>query len=351
LTVLHRTGRYASLVLALPIALVALFSSVGSISAAGPIKLGLKPVGVAGSNFKITMQPGETRGLAVSLNNYGADPVIARTFAANAYSLVNGGFGVRLDGEPISDTTTWLTYPAGDTELAAGTAIEREFSVAVPAATPPGEYLTGIVLQNAEATSNDTGQGGMVLKQIMRQVVAVSIDVPGTRTPALALGPVSHSIVANRSMIAVAVHNLGNVRLTPTGDFVLWDKTGLEVTRFAIAMDTVYAHTDTTAEVPFSTKLNPGAYTAELKLEDASGLSVTSRILPLIIPEPVVDATPLGVGEVPPLAQANQIPLAPVASMNPWMLVGIAFGAGLGLMLTAGGVGFVIYRRRRRRNS
>ena len=35
--------------------------------------------------------------------------------------------------------------------------------------------------------------------------------------------------------------------------------------------------------------------------------------------------------------------------MNPWMLVLIAFAAGLALMSAAAGVGFAIYRRRRNR--
>jgi hypothetical protein len=347
-------GRLAPLVIALPVALLALSSSVMSSSAASPIKLGLSPIGASGSNFVLTMQPGESRDLSVELVNRGGESVLTRSFAADAYSMVNGGFAVRLDTEPTSGTTGWLNYAGADLDLAPGAVVDRQFTVAVPAATPPGEYLTSVVLQNADAmASESTTENSVVLKQIVRQVVAVSIEVPGPRTPALELGPVTQTIVADHSSVAVGVHNVGNVRLHPSGEFVLWDSSGAELTRFPLKMDTVYAHTDTTAEIPFAQRLNPGAYTAELDLTDPSGLAVSSNKLPMIIPEVAIAPTPQTNTAPAPVAQTNQTPVASTvaaaAAMDPMMLVLIAFGAGLGLMLAAGGIGFTIYRRRKRR--
>jgi hypothetical protein len=373
LTLSRPIGPFASVVLAVPFAIATLLASAASISAAGPIKLGVTPVGDTGSHFTLTMRPGDSRDLAVKLGNFGAEPVLARTFAADAYSLVNGGFAARLDGEPSTGTTGWLDYPVGDMNLAPGAAIERDFTVRVPANTQPGEYLTSIVLQNADATdSNTSGQGGMTLKQIVRTVVAVSIEVPGPRTPALGLGAITHRTVADRSTLAVAVHNLGNVRLTPTGEFVLWDSAGSVVTRFPIVMDTVYAHTDTFAEVPLSERLKPGDYTAELHLTDASGLSATSSNMLLTIPDAVSDTIPQPIGARPPSvatanqtpavpgvatkptsaapaqARSNQAPIGPATSTDPWLVGTIGVGAGLGLLLTVAGVGFARHRRRRR---
>ena len=167
------------------------------------------------------------------------------------------------------------------------------------------------------------------------------------------------SVVAGRSTISVVVRNDGNVRLKPTGDFVLWDSTGTQVTSFPITMDTFYAHTDTTVEVPFSQLLNPGTYTATLDLHDATGATATSGKLPLVVAVAAAPVAPPSAA-APSLAQANQAPAAsgapaPVAetpaaaaaSPSPLMLVLIAFGAGLALMLAAGGVGYAVYRRRK----
>ncbi|MCA1647094.1 MAG: hypothetical protein LC797_17070 [Chloroflexi bacterium] len=327
---------------------MALIGSVVAASAAGPLKLGIKPVGQAGSYFTLTMQPGESRGLAVQLGNYGTDQARARTFAADAYSLVNGGFGARLEGEATTGSTLWVKYPTADLDLAAGSVVERDFSVTVPTSAQPGEYLTSLVVQNAEPTPADNGAdgGSVAFRQVLRQVIAVSIDVPGPRAPALKIGAITVRTVADRSSIAVAIHNTGNIKLRPTGEFVLWDDAGAEITRFPIVMDPVFAHTETYVEIPFAQLLNPGDYSTQLYLADASGVSATSK-LPLDIPQPVIDAAPQPIGTAPQLAQANQTSGVQGVPANPWKLVTIAFGAGLLLMLTAGGVGLLLYRRRR----
>lgn len=322
---------------------MALVSSVSNASADGPITLGLTPIGAAGSNFTLTMQPGDSQRLNLKLANFGTDPVLARTFVADAYSMINGGFAVRLEDGARTGTTTWLDYPPADLVLAPGTFVERGLTVAVPLGTAPGEYLSSVVLQNADPFASDAGGEGMLLKQIIRQVVAVSIDVPGARTPALALGEITHSIVADHSVLSVAVDNTGNVRVTPTGELVLWNSAGAEVTRFPIVMDTVYAHTDTLAQIPFTRQLNAGAYTAEVDLADASGVSATSGKVPFT----VAATTPIAGAPAAASAQANQGLAALADSTNPWAIAATAFGAGLAVMLAAAGIGFLVYRRRR----
>jgi hypothetical protein len=164
----------------------------------------------------------------------------------------------------------------------------------------------------------------------------------GPRAPALVLGAITHSIVADHSTISMAVDNPGNVRLAPTVELVLWDSTGAEVTRFGIAMDTVYAHTDTLAQIPFTQRLNAGMYTVQVNLVNASGVSASSGKVPLLVAE----SAPLSVAPAPAAAQTNQTSAAPANSVNGWTIAVMAFGAGLVVMLAVGGLGFAIYRRR-----
>ena len=75
-----------------------------------PIRLVLHPVGQGGAFFDLAMQPGESRRLEVQIGNDGSVAIAARTYAADVYTIVNGGFGGRLRDEVTTGTTRWLTY-------------------------------------------------------------------------------------------------------------------------------------------------------------------------------------------------------------------------------------------------
>ena len=175
---MHRSTRTMSAAVWLLAAVAAVLGGIGWLllpavaSAADPIRLSITPVGVAGSYFTLTAAPGTRPSLTVQLRNAGAGAVSARTFAADAYTLVNGGFGARLDGEATSGTTAWLDYAPQTLDLTAGASVQRSFVVAVPADAAPGEYLTSLVIQNAEPVTGSGGQGevGVAFRQVNRQV-------------------------------------------------------------------------------------------------------------------------------------------------------------------------------------
>ncbi len=324
--------------------------------AAAPIRLSITPVGVEGSYFTLTASPGERRPLTVQLGNVGTSTVRARTYPADAYTIVNGGFDAALAGEPASGTTTWLDYPDEVLGLAAGATVQRPFTLAVPADATPGEYLTSLVIQNAEPVAGDgaTSELNFAFRQVIRQVIAVSITVPGPQVPGLEIGAVTHRTVAGTSSIAVAVKNTGNVRLKPAGEFVLRDDAGKEVSRYPVSMDSFYAGTQTFIEVPFAQRLNPGVYSASLSLTDATatGVAVSSDALAVIVPTAAAETgtspQPIGTVAVPQPAAVDQAaPTGAAAHVSGawpahpivWVLGGTALlvvllGAGIGLGLT-----------------
>jgi hypothetical protein len=72
-----------------------------------PVNLSLKPVDQPGSYFSLTIDPGQSRQLKVELGNHGAEAIAARTYAADAYSLIGGGFGAKdRDSTPTGTTTS-----------------------------------------------------------------------------------------------------------------------------------------------------------------------------------------------------------------------------------------------------
>ena len=350
----------ARLLVSVAVLLTGLGWSASPAAAADPVRLSITPVGVPGSYFAITAAPGDQPRLTVQLGNGGAGAVRVRTFAADAYTINNGGFGARLDGEPTSGATTWLEYAPETFDLAAGASVQRSFVVSVPLDTQPGEYLAGLVLQNAEPVSTSASQGelGVAFRQVNRQVIAVSITVPGALVPRLEIGAVSHRTVAGTSSIAIAVRNVGNVRLTPVGELVLSDLSGSEISRFPIQMDSFYAGTETSIEVPYARRLNAGAYTASLTLAaSAAGIdaAVSSGPLAVDVPTPAEEAgaspLPVGTGTVPQPAAVNQAPpgggdsahvsvptIQPIPTV--WLLgalalllVSLGVGVGVGLIV------------------
>ena len=304
-----------------------------TVASDGHTKLALTPVGQSGSYFDLTMRPGETRRLEVDIANDGDAALVARTYAADVYTIINGGFGGRLRDEPQTGTTRWLTYPTDVLEVSAGMRTRRSFTVAVPEDAGPGEYITGLVLENDEPIRGD---GGVAVNQIVRQAVAVVVTVAGQRSPALAIGEATHTILAGNSVVAVAVDNTGNVRLKPIVRFTLFDAAGAQVSQATVRMDTFYAHTATFVEVQLAALLRPGTYTVGLTLDDdIQGARAEESAIVLVV---AADAEAVEVEGVTPApievlqtGREGQIPLAVWAVV---LLAGLVFAAaGLKLVV------------------
>ena len=319
------------------------FSAVRPSLADGPeqISLGIAPLEYKGQYFDLTMAPGESRALKVEVANHGAKQIAARTYAADVYTIINGGFGARLDGEPVTGTTNWLAYPPQTIDLPAGKGLTRSFTVTVPESAEPGEYITSLAVQNAEPTA--AGNGGVEIKQVQRTVIAVAITVPGARTPALAIGPVGHKYLASKSILSAVLTNTGNVRLKPSGELVVSEKDGREISRVPLTMDSVYAGDTTSIEVPFEKALLPGDYRLTLTLNYEGGTASAVGV-PLNVPKATLaeaSGAPTGastfatVNQQQPAAQAGRA--APITVM----------GGAAALALV---VALVIVRLRRRRS-
>jgi Bacterial protein of unknown function (DUF916) len=291
------------------LAIVTLFLVLAAIAAPaaafagdGQVKLALQPVGQTRSYFDLTMRPGETRALHVVLSNTGDTPTIARTYAADVYTIVNGGFGGRLYDEPQTGTTRWLDYPTGGVTLPVGRSTRRSFSVAVPTDARPGEYITSLILESDQPIQ---GGSAVTLNQVVRQAVGVVVTVPGRRSPGLSIGAASQTVVGGSSVVSVALANTGNIRLKPVAAFVLFDSAGSRISDATVPMGTFYAHTTTSVEVPLAQPLQPGTYTVRLTLEDAiQGAQAEATGITFTVVAPVGGVQ--GGGVVPGLTGVDQ---------------------------------------------
>jgi hypothetical protein len=312
----------------------------GALAQEIPGRLILAPIGQPGAYFDLTMRPGDRRTLELELGDASTEPIVARTYAADVYTIVNGGFGGRLRDEPATAMTGWLDYSTSVLELHPGDSVRRSFTITVPKAAGPGEYITSIVLENDVPIA---GTGPVALDQVTRQAVAVVVDVPGARRPALAIGAASHEIVAGASVVSVAVANPGNVRLKPMVGFRLFDAAGHQVSATQFQMDTFYSWTASSIEVPLAAILLPGAYTIALDLDDAAhDVHVVEPAIPLLVVAPAV-AAPV-VGGVPELPSVDQASPGREHAVPIWAL-GVGVGAGLVL---AAAIGLSVRRRQAR---
>jgi hypothetical protein len=319
-------------------------------------QLGIRPVDVAGSYFDLTLEPGTVRELSVELENHGTGPAQARTYVANVSSLVNGGMDVGAEGDPISGATAWITYPSEVFSLEPRTAQRRSLTLRVPNDAQPGEYMASIVLQAADGTPT-SGAGGLVLTQVVRHAITVAVTVPGAKRPELTIISASHHIVAGKSMISVELRNSGNVRLQPFGNLILKDAAGNEVSRYPVKMDTIFAGTTTSFEVPFAGVIALGDYMIALDIADpTAGVQVSMPALPVAVQPTAQPTVPAAVADAGPgVAPINQVPVSQTPGIQapvPTPASGIAIPPDV---LFVAGLAFIILlaclpmlRRRRR---
>ena len=286
------------------------------------VALALLPVGQAGSYFDLTMRPGETRTLEVEISNNGDADITARTYAADVYTIINGGFGGRLRDEPASGTTRWLDYESDLLDLAPGERSQRSFTVTVPLESGPGEYITSLILENEQPIEME---GIVGADQVVRQAVGVLVTVPGERSPHLEIGQASHSVVAGRSVVAVAVENSGNVRLKPLVDLTLFESDGDQVSHASVQMDSFYAVTDTLVEVPLAALLLPGEYSIRFTIEDAEQGSRATSTIPLTVAAPLVAEASDGL--VPSLTDVSQDADGQLSLLLGALVAAVALGA------------------------
>lgn len=288
------------------------------------VELGLLPVGQPGAYFDVVMSPGETRELEIEIANHGSAAITARTYAADVYTIINGGFGGRLHDEAATGTTLWLDYAPDRMDLAVGHRSTRSFLVTVPDDAGPGEYISSVILETEDSVERD---GTMAANQVIRQAVGVVVTVPGQRSPAMEVGEATHTVLAGRSVLSVAVSNPGNVRLKPLVGLTLHDADGQVITQASIRMDTFYAVTDASVEVPLDALLRPGSYTIEVEVSDVDqGISsTTTRSFSV---EAAPTAAPAA-GTVPGLSEVDQ----DVPGSFPW--------PGLGLLVALAAIAVI----------
>lgn len=253
------------------------------------VRLGIEAVDSDLAYFDISLEPGESRALTVRFSNHGEIGTGASVFAADVYSLHGGGMGMADIDAPRTGVTEWIDLESAELELEPGESVEQVFTVAVPEDTQPGDYVTAVVIQNTDPI--DINGDDQRFDQTVRQGIAVAIDVPGDRAPAMEFGEVRHSVVGGNSVVEVDLVNTGNTHVLPSGNFAMKDATGNELASSPIGLDTVFAGTSTVIEVTFTDELPAGDYLIRVEVEDAE-TEASAAVDDLALSIAAAEATP-----------------------------------------------------------
>ena len=266
-----------------------------------------------GSYFEIELEPGAHGSLTGTFGNGSAVPVEAVIYAADAISKVNGGFAIGDSAANATGPTTWLDFPTTQHNFEAGAAFEQTFTVSVPVGTPPGQYVTGVTIETAEATVVP-GQSGLRAKY--RLVTPVVINVPGEVTAGFDVREIRATVNEYLTTISGTIENTGNTRVRPAGELILTNESGAEVVNARIDMGSVYMGQTTTFEVILPSPIPSGVYTGAITLEDADTGATAAIVSQAVEVEDIGTPRPVEISAatVSPMPSADNLVFAQVSA-------------------------------------
>lgn len=219
--------------------------------------------------YDVAIQPGDTLELNALLVNWNLHPLTLRVYTTNAGNSPNGGFLAGGESDFRSGSTTWIDLSNQEITLSPEERVVIPFYVSVPEGTAPGQYISAIVAETAEAMPIP---GEEVIEHRIRYAISVSILVPGERVAAFELG----EPVVEGNHFYIPMTNTGNYLVRPTGEIVLTDQTGETVFSSPYSMGSVYAGIETTISFRLPITLPDDRYILNLTLTDPeSGATVS----------------------------------------------------------------------------
>lgn len=187
--------------------------------------------------FEVELAPGEAATLSGVFGNGSEIPVDAVMYKADLNHPVNGGFALKNAEAPINEPTTWIDFPTESVSFAAQDVRQRTFTVSVPVDAQPGQYITGLAIEMAEAI---TPPGGLTLPVKYRLINAIIITVPGEITPAFSIADLSLTVDGSATTIGGTISNTGNVRVRPAGPITVSKEDGTVLLSTDFAMQSVF---------------------------------------------------------------------------------------------------------------
>lgn len=235
----------------------------------------------------IQIEPGQTGEFVLVVGNAGNIAQGVRTYPTPVITAANGGFSLAPYGTELGDPDTWLNLNEEIFELEPGTGIEMTVQVTVPEGTDPGEYVTAVAADQAEAFTID---GGSQVTQRVRRSVPVLIVVPGELNPAFELDAAELTIREDTIIGSISITNTGNAIIRPEGEVRLISDEGEVLGVAQVALGSVYVNQGTTFIVSWQNVRAADTYSLQAYLAiPETAVAVTQTFDDL---EPTVELAP-----------------------------------------------------------
>lgn len=193
------------------------------------LTFGLRPEDPNIGYFEYTLNPGDIIKDAVLVVN-GAE-VDQRLIVAvvAGHTALRGG--ISFPGE-ADGPAQWIELQGeGLVEVPAKLALKLPFTLTVPDATPPGEYVAGfLVTPEATSASRDIDRtGGALSVQVVPQMgLSIIINVPGPRRCEVTVDSISSEMKKGEWKVVVHMKNTGNIHFSGRGELRLTPSSGKE---------------------------------------------------------------------------------------------------------------------------
>jgi Bacterial protein of unknown function (DUF916) len=250
------------------LAFVALTLAPAAHAAAKQPVFGLR---ASGSNqrgyFVYTLAPDAARTGAVIVSNVGTKSGTVKLFTTDATTGRTTGTVYETNKQPTR-AGSWITLSSTAVTLAPGAHAQVPFTVHVPAGTPPGEWVGGIVAEASHqlASSESHQKANVRIKIRDLTIVAVESKVPGPRVIDFRIGNVTTGGRRGFQQVFVQFASKGNVLLKPTGRVSIFDSKNRLVETLPFTMDTFLPQTAIEYPLLLKTALAAGDYRAVVTL-------------------------------------------------------------------------------------
>ena len=233
---MHRTIRSLASPLIVLIALLICLGGAPTASAQTPsTQFGIKPLDATRGYFEYTIAAGDQISDVLVASNPNDAPLLLNIQIVRGMTMAAGGITF---GEDTSGPVQWVTLPdAGTVMVPAQSALSLPFEIAIPAGTPPGEYVVGftaMLQEQPESTAititgtESNNQAGFQVKVLSKVAVSAIITVPDANRCEAAITTVASTSLKGRWQLELGLQNTGNVHFNSTGDVIARPSSGGE---------------------------------------------------------------------------------------------------------------------------